>query len=60
MKTIKLRNAETKKIIYQFDVTDTQLKLANKLGVSKEQFITELSKQHLKNHLNKDKDQDEV
>ena len=60
MKTIKLRNAETKKVIYQFDVTDTQLELAKKLGVSNEQFITELSKQHLKDYTNKNKDKDEV
>jgi hypothetical protein len=57
MKTIKLRDASTKKVIYQFNVSDTQLKLAKRLGVSKEQFITELSKELLKDHLKDDKNE---
>jgi len=47
-KTIKLR--VDGKVVYQFDVTETQLKLAKKLGVEEKDYITELAKQHLKEH----------
>ena len=48
MKTIKIRNADTKKVMYQFIVTDTQLKLAEKLGINEQDYLVELSKTMLK------------
>jgi hypothetical protein len=48
-KTIKLRTEG--KTVYQFVVTETQLKLAKRLGIEEKDFITELAKEHLKEHL---------
>ncbi len=47
-KTIKLK--ADGKVVYQFDITETQLKLAKKLGVEEKDYITELAKQLLKEH----------
>ena len=47
-KTIKLKvEGET---VYQFVLTQTQLNLAKRLGVEEKYFITELAKEHLKDH----------
>ena len=38
------------KTVYQFIVTETQLNLAKKLGIQEKDFITELAKEHTKEH----------
>jgi hypothetical protein len=45
MKEIILKTNGKK--VYQFRVSDTQLKLAEKLGISERAYITELAKVHL-------------
>lgn len=45
MKEIILRTNGRK--VYQFFVSDTQLKIAEKLGIPEERYITELAKVHL-------------
>ena len=47
-KTIKLK--VDGKTVYQFVITQTQLNLAKRLGVEEKDFITELAKEHLKDH----------
>jgi len=47
-KTIKLKVEG--KTLYQFDITQTQLNLAKKLGIEEKDFITELAKENLKEH----------
>ena len=47
-KTIKLKVEG--KTVYQFDITQTQLNLAKKLGIEEKDFITELAKENLKEH----------
>jgi hypothetical protein len=47
-KTIKLKIEG--KTVYQFDITQTQLDLAKKLGIKEKDFITELAKVNLKEH----------
>lgn len=52
MKTIKLRvNGKT---IHQFAVTDAELSLAEKLGLSQKQYIVEKSKIELDERRKKD------
>jgi hypothetical protein len=45
MKKIVLKTNGKK--IYQFRVSDTQLKIAERLGISEQAYITELAKVHL-------------
>jgi hypothetical protein len=45
MKEIVLKTNGKK--IYQFRVSDTQLKIAKRLGISERVYITELAKVHL-------------
>jgi hypothetical protein len=45
MKKIVLKTNGKK--IYQFRVSDTQLKIAERLGISEQTYITELAKVHL-------------
>jgi hypothetical protein len=45
MKEIVLKTNGKK--IYQFRVSDTQLKIAERLGISEQKYITELAKVHL-------------
>jgi hypothetical protein len=45
MKTIVLK--QNGKKIYQFKVQDAALSLAERLGISEQQYITELAKAHL-------------
>jgi len=45
-KTIKLKVEG--KTVYVFDITQTQLNLAKKLGIEEKDFITELAKENLK------------
>lgn len=52
MKTIKLR--VDGKTIHQFAVTDTELSLAEKLGLSQKQYIVEKSKIELNERRKKD------
>jgi hypothetical protein len=47
-KTIKLKIEG--KTVYQFDITQTQLNLAKRLGIEEKDFITELAKENLKEH----------
>ena len=45
MKEIVIKRGGKK--VYQFIVSDTQLKIAERLGIPKEEYITELAKAHL-------------
>lgn len=52
MKTIKLRvNGKT---IHQFVVTDAEIAIAEKLGISRKQYIVEKSKVELEERRKKD------
>ena len=52
MKTIKLRVSG--KVIHQFVVTDAEIAIAQKLGISRKQYIVEKSKVELEERRKKD------
>jgi hypothetical protein len=47
MKLIKIRNTETKKVVHQFYVHDAEITLAEKLGLSLNDYIMEKGKVEL-------------
>ena len=47
MKLIKIRNTNTKKVIHQFYVHDAEITLAEKLGISLNEYIMEKGKVEL-------------